>query len=307
MKRMGLLALVLFSGGVTPAAAQEKQEITVAIYAPNVLFDDAAQRFAYVQRLADALSRAPGLHATGKAFARPGDFEAAVKKGQVDFAVVDAVYLAGRASGGLKVLATATSGGQTAQSWRLYASPQVGAQAPFQLSGKRLAYAGSGGARDTAFLENVLLDGVVQVARFFPRRETAPDVASAVTTVSLGRADAVFAPEGKAHGLKSVGDVLARVPLPAFCAVRAELSQQVVNTVAQAVTQFGGGAVLDGWKAGGAAPYDELRRRMQPRPKRPLMAEPDLVRFEDRDALNLGVPEPALPDVGRYYVLPSEK
>src|SRR5262249_19964500 len=265
-----------------------------------------AQRFAYVQRLAESISRAPGVQATGKAFARASDFEAAAKKGQIDFAVLDAVYLAERGLGGWKVLAIATAGGRAEQLWRLYANPQVGANAPAQLSGRRLALASAGSNRDTAFLENGLLDGVVQVGRFFGHRETAPDVASAVTTVSLGKADAVFAPEGHAKGLRPGGDALARVPVPAFVEVKAGMPQAIVSAVAAAVLSFAG-PTLDGWKASGAGPYEELSRRLQPRTKRPLMADPELVRLEHNDALNLGAPEPALPDVSRYYVMPIEK
>jgi len=300
----------VFSVVLLPATAglgQQKPQITIAIFAPNAPFDDSSQRFAYVQRLAEQVSRAANVQATGKAFARSVDLEAAIKKGQIDFGIVDAVYLAGRGVGTWKVLATATTSGRTEQPWRLYASPSVGANAPFQLSGKRLALASAGSAKDTAFLENALFEGVVPLAKFFPKRETAPDVASAVTTVSLGKADAVFAPEGHAKGLKPVGDALARVPLPAFVAIRPGLPAQMVAAVQSGVTSFAGGGTFDGWKVSGPAPYDELARRLAPRSKRPLMAEPELVRFEDKEALNLGPPEPALPDVGRYYVMPSEK
>src|SRR5262249_30771669 len=153
-------------------AQKEKQQVTIAIFAPNAPFEDSAKRFAYVQSLAEHISKAASIQATGKAFARAGDFEAAVKKGQVDFAIVDAVYLAERGVGSFKVVAIATIGGQTTQAWRLYANPGVGAQAPYQLQGKRLAYAAAGGAKDTAFLENALLDSVVQIGKHFGKRET---------------------------------------------------------------------------------------------------------------------------------------
>src|SRR5215472_6052959 len=77
MRRTGLFSLLWVAVAASPAFAQQKQEITVAIFAPNAPFDDSAQRFAYVQRLAESISRAPGVQATGKAFARASDFEAA--------------------------------------------------------------------------------------------------------------------------------------------------------------------------------------------------------------------------------------
>ena len=303
-KLIGILALLV---GFASVARAQKQQVTIAIFAPNAPFEDSAKRFAYVQALAEHVSKAASVQATAKAFARAGDFEAAVKKGQVDFAIVDAVYLAERGVGSFKVVATATIGGQTSQSWRLYANTSVGASSPSQLSGKRLAYAAASGAKDTAFLENALFDGVVPIGKFFGKRETAPDVASAVSTVSLGKADAVFAPEGRGKGLKPVGDSLARIPLPAFCVVNSSLSQSTTNAVTAAISGFSLGGTFDGWKSSGAGPYDELARRMAPRSKRPMMADPELVRFEDKEALNMGLPEPLLPDLSSYYVKPTDK
>src|SRR5262249_27074935 len=161
-----------------------------------------------------------------------------------------AVYLAERGIGGWKVLAVATSGGRADQTWRPYANPQVGASAPAQLTGRRLALASAGSSRGTAFLENGPLDRRVHGGGVVRHRETAPDVASAVTTVSLGKADAVFAPEGHAKGLRPVGDALARVPLPAFALVKPGLPPAVVSAITTAVLGFAG-PTLDGWKASG--------------------------------------------------------
>ena len=295
------VGLVAFGG----VARAQKQQVTIAIFAPNAPFEDSAKRFAYAQALAEHVSKVASVQATAKSFAKAGDFEAAVKKGAVDFAIVDAVYLAERGIGSFKVVATATIGGQTTQAWRLYAGTGVGANSPSQLSGKRLAYASAGSSKDTAFLENALFDGVVPIAKFFGKRETAPDVASAVSTVSLGKADAVFAPEGRGKGLKAVGDALARIPLPAFCVTNSWLSQSVINAVTSAINGFSLGGTFDGWKSSGAGAYEELARRMAPKVKRPLMADPELVKFEgDKDVLNLGAPEPLLPDIARYYVAP---
>jgi ABC transporter, phosphonate, periplasmic substrate-binding protein len=308
MRRMSMLALALLAAlGGSDIAYAQKQQVTIAIFAPNAPFEDSAKRFAYAQALAEHVTKTANVQATAKAFARSSDFESAVKKGQVDFAIVDAVYLAERGIGSFKVLATATVGGQTTQAWRLYAATTVGATSPSQLTGKRLAYASAGSSKDTAFLENALFEGVVPIAKFFGKREIAPDVASAVSTVSLGKADAVFAPDGRGKGLKPVGDALARIPLPAFCVAKSEVPQQTVSSVTSAIGGFSLGGTFDGWKASGAGPYEELSRRMAPRTKRPLMADPELVRFEDKEALNLGTPEPALPDLSRYYVMPAEK
>src|SRR5262245_38293369 len=118
-KLLGILTLLVAFGGVARA---QKQQVTIAIFAPTAPFDDSAKRFAYAQALAEHVSKVASVQATAKAFSKSGDFEAAVKKDAVDFAIVDAVYLAERGVGSFKVVATATIGGQTTQAWRLYAS-----------------------------------------------------------------------------------------------------------------------------------------------------------------------------------------
>ena len=84
--------------------------LTIAIFAPNAPFEGGDARYAYVQRLAAHIGNVSGTPAKGVAFARAGDFEAAVKKGTMaDFAIVDPVYLAVR--GGFKVIAQARAAG----------------------------------------------------------------------------------------------------------------------------------------------------------------------------------------------------
>src|SRR5690349_9470076 len=81
-----LLAVSFALLGFARVANAQKQQVTIAIFAPNAPFEDSAKRFAYVQALAEHVSKAASVQATAKAFARASDFEAAVKKGQVDFA-----------------------------------------------------------------------------------------------------------------------------------------------------------------------------------------------------------------------------
>ena len=79
------------------------------IYAPNAPFESGGDRFTFINRLAQQVTSVAGVQATGKAFARAADLEAAIKNKQVDFAVIDGVYLAERGVP-YPVLATATVG-----------------------------------------------------------------------------------------------------------------------------------------------------------------------------------------------------
>ena len=77
----GLLLLLAMPAGA------EDAPITIAIYAPNAPFESAADRFAFINRLAQQVTSAAGVKAQGKAFARASDLEAAIKAKQVEFAV----------------------------------------------------------------------------------------------------------------------------------------------------------------------------------------------------------------------------
>src|SRR5437764_14076037 len=92
--------------------------ITIAIYAPNAPFQSGADRFSFVNRLAQQVTSAAGVPATGKAFTRAADLELAIKNKQIEFAIIDGVYLAERGVP-YPVLATATSGGDIAPRWAL--------------------------------------------------------------------------------------------------------------------------------------------------------------------------------------------
>src|SRR5687767_8377122 len=94
VKRAWMIALAFAFAG--DALAQDAKQITIAIYAPNAPFESGADRFAFVTRLAQQVTSAAGVPAQGKAFARAADLEAAIKAKQVDFAIVDGVYLAER-------------------------------------------------------------------------------------------------------------------------------------------------------------------------------------------------------------------
>jgi ABC-type amino acid transport substrate-binding protein len=298
MRRLGALAVVLM---VLPAAARGEQTVRVAIYAPNAAFVAGTDRHSFVTHLAEQITAAAGVHAEGKAWVRAADFEAAVKKKEVDFAVLDGVYLAER-NVPYTVLATAAAGGETASRWALFSATATGLH---DLQGGKLVLPATG-PRDVAFVENALLDSELQVAKFFAAdRLSPPDVSSAVTAVSLKKADAVFAPDGQGNGLKKLYESRASVPYPAFCAVDGNLTPELVAKVKRAVLEHGaGGAVYDSWRASSGEAYRTLAGRMAVHSRRPVMVEPEVVRIDDLDLLGAPSIEWALPDVKPLFQSP---
>lgn len=285
--------------GVSIEPTAGPRPLTLAIFAPNAAFESGAERFDFVQRLAQQVTSAASVAVAGRAFARAQDLEAAIRNRRVDFAVLDGVYVAER---GLSypVLATATSAGETAPKWALYAREALNVA---ELAGKKLALAAAG-PRDTAFLENALLEGEVRIATFFAAARPAPDMSSAVAAVHLKQADAVFAPEGAGQGLRKVFEA-ARVPNPAFCQIAPNLAPEVVARVKTAVLAAGGGSVFDGWKSSGAEAYRALAQRMEAHARRPVMVEPEPVPPPEADVWTAPKLEPVLADLKSQLIKPA--
>ena len=301
MKRLAVM-LTMFAAllGARAASAQPAgKKLSIAIFAPNAPFPSGNDRFNFVQRLAQQITSAAGVPAEGKAFARAADLEAAIKAKQVDFAVIDGVYLA---ETGVRygVMAIATTGGETSPKWALFSATVGSVQ---ELQGKRLSRATAAAGRDDAFIENGIFDGELQVKKFFAGTSTAPDIVSAITAVSLKKADAVVAPESEGKGMKNIFEA-GRIPNPAFCEVAAGLSNDLVAKVKQAVLSHGAAATLDGWKAGDAGPYRALAGRLGVRAKRPVMSEPEVVKMEDLDILVPPSLEFALPELKTQFWMP---
>jgi hypothetical protein len=172
------------------ATAAHADTIVVGLYAPTAPFPSTSARVELASRLGDHVGKALGVSASGKVFARASDFASAVKSGEVTIALVDAAYLA-VAGGNYTVIATAVRGGETSHAWQLVS--RDGARFA-QLKGKRVLVPAIGG-RETDFVLDVLLNGEVDRG-FFAKIETAPDTASALAALGLGKADAAFVPAG---------------------------------------------------------------------------------------------------------------
>jgi hypothetical protein len=251
------------------ASASAQQTLTVGIYAPSTAFADSTARLNYVQAVAKSIQAKTNVPTSGKAYVRLADLLGA----KPDFAIIDGQCLAARSPGA--ILATAVSGGETAQVWGLYAASATTLP---QLKGKKLAYVKTG-CRDTDFLDNAMLDSEEKSAAHFTQLIDKPDAAGAVAAVrDYKNADAVFAPGAQARGLVRVYDAHGTVPNPGFVQVNAQISAEVTAKVKEAILAHEGGGI-DGWRA--PVSYATLAGRMVVRVKRPWMAAPEAVRLDD--------------------------
>lgn len=244
------------------------ETITVGLFAPTAPFPSTSARVELASKLADAIGKALGGNASGKVFARAGDFASAVKKGDVQVALVDSAYLA-NAGGGYTVIAAAQRGGDTQHRWQLVAR---GAEKIGDLKGKTVLVPALGG-REGDFVLQVLLGG--EVARdYFGKIEPAPDTASALAALGLGKADAAVVPTGVELPGNTV-TVLALPPVsgPVLVAYGSVTAAQR-SAIATAVASFSGDATVAGFKAAGAETVQAVARRFAPVVKRGPLAVP---------------------------------
>jgi phosphonate ABC transporter substrate-binding protein len=248
-------------------SAARAETVTVGLFAPTAPFPSTAARVELASKLGDVIGAALGGKATGKVFARAGDFASAVKKGDVQIALVDAAYLA-NAGGGYTVLAAAVRGGDTQHRWQLVAR---GAEKFGDLKGKRVLVPAIGG-RETDFVLDVLLGGEVG-KDYFGAIESAPDTASALAALGLGKADAAVVPAG-VELPSSVVTVLALPAVSGPVLVAYGLTAAQRTAVASAVVSFQGDATVAGFKAASADQVQAVARRFTVPVKRGPLAVP---------------------------------
>lgn len=278
------------------ATAQPAQKITIGLYAPSVEFGAAQARLAYVQGLAKAIEQSTGI----KTFAQSYANVAALKKDAVDFAIIDGVCYATNL--GWKLLATANIGGGATRAWALYSSA---GDAIAALKGKKLAFIATG-CNDAGFIDNAMLESEVDPA-FFGARSGKPDLTAAIAEVaSYKAAQAVFAPVGAAKGLTKVFDTGA-VPNPAFVDVSGKLPAGIVDKVAASVVGYGGSGAIAGWTKPSREIYTALAGRLGKATKAGILANPEPVRIDAKDALiePPTLKDSAVVDVHHHFVRPS--
>jgi hypothetical protein len=171
------------------AAAARAAPVTVGLFAPSAPFPSTAARVELTNQLAARIGEALHRPAAGRVYARAADFAAAVKNGDVTVALVDPVYLAGAPAGATLIAAALIADDQTAHAWRLVVRTGTTLGA---LRGKRVLVPSVGG-READLVLTVLLGGDVG-REFFAKIEAAPDTASALVALGLGKADAAVVP-----------------------------------------------------------------------------------------------------------------
>jgi len=303
---LGLTALVS-----PPARGQEaKGELVLALYAPTAPLPSADARFSFVDKIARYL-QSVGVSVVPKVFARAADLETAIKRGQVDLAILDAFYAADRGAN-YPVIAVATAAGEPYQRWGLYTHLQSGSI--LDMSGKRLAWVSPAGTREAAYINNVLLYGELKVGQFFQMGSPTPDIGAAVSDVVLRRADCVFAPEQAVQGksLRRVYDAgeAGRIPNPALVQVQARLSSDTISNIKRSIVSFNTTGVLDGWRTGtnSGDAYRQLRQRLRGRPDRNLVfAEPQRLGAQVNSSMVASVElTPVLPVVRTLLAPPAD-
>lgn len=257
----------LVGGLVAFGAPAHADTVRVGLFAPSAPFPTTAARVELATRLGDHLGRALGGTGTGRNYARAGDFAGAVRRGDVSVALVDAPYLAS-AGGNYTVLATVVRGGATSQAWQLVArgATQIG-----ELRGKHVLVPVVGG-RESDFVLNVLLGGDIAKG-YFGKIEAAPDTASTLAALGLGKADAAVVPAGVQ--LPGGTNVVLRLPaLSNPVLVAYGLSPAQRQAIVDALASFPGDATISSFRPTDADAVRSLARRFSPPVKRGPHAVP---------------------------------
>ena len=201
----------------------------VAIYAPNLDFKDGAERNAYVNKVAKALSSATGKSWEGRAFARAADFEA--ERSNVDVAILDADYFSGK-SGSLHPVAMLSANGQTTRALKVIAK-KGGSDKLYKYRGKRLALV-SNASLAGSFMTASALGNEIKASEYFSAIDEVRDVRSALNAVEMGKADLTLVYDGYDSGFTTVY-MSSGVGLPIIAVNSARVSGDSAETLKHAL------------------------------------------------------------------------
>jgi ABC-type amino acid transport substrate-binding protein len=263
-----LIALLALPGA---ARAADPAELTLGLFAPSLPLGD---RQAFADGLGKGITRGVGKKVVAKAYNSFAELAAA----RPDLAVLDGPCVA--AQSGKNVLAVAAVGGETAQSWSLFARE---GETMTSLAGKRLAFARTG-CRDADLLDNYLFGGEVKSATYFGALDGEATAAAAAAAVREGRADAAFAPDAAARGLARLFDA-GVVPNAAVITLNAGLSLPLQERIRVAILSTPAPGI-DGWRASQNA-HGALAARLGAQPKKAVLAPAEPARLADPDLLVL--------------------
>jgi hypothetical protein len=244
----------------------------------------------FVNAVAEHLaSAAGGTKVTGKVYGSAAAFTAAVKKGEIQFAIVDAPYAA---ANGLpyNILGAATRTGAPSAGWQLIAKSSIGTIR--DLRGAKLGIPPVG-AKAQAFVTNALLGGEVDAAYFGAMTEAA-DARSAVTMITVGKVDAAVVPAGidAPSGTKRI-TTLSTVGWPMFVSLPSA-DAKLVTAFGERIKSFSGAGGFSGFTDASAGNYRGLMASFSKTGKRGPMALPPPARLTVKDLL-----------VGRTFAVPS--
>ncbi len=297
--RLALGALLLLGASARVAAAEDT--VTIGVYTPSAPFNGPVARLEYANKLAAQIGPALGRKGVGKAFARAADLSAAIKRGELEYAVLDGPYLAALGVP-YKVLGAAQRGGASEVAWEVVTT--LPAKTLADLAGKTVVLPEVGGKSDD-FVMRVLMEGELP-ANHFGKIIQAPDALSALAALGHGRAEVALVPASLplpagARRLLTLG----LVPWPALVALpsaRPEDLDKVASAGAKA-----GGEVLSGFDRGNADAYRSLARRFGRATRRgPLAVPPQRLAVGDllvqrnftivRSEISALLPDPAAGD-----------
>lgn len=246
MKRVVTVVCIAWLTGVVEPAAYAGP-ITIGLFAPSAPFPSTAARVELVSRLGASLGNAMKVPVSGRVYARAADFADAVKNAEVTLALVDPAYLAGAGSSPMVIAVSLYADGKAAWAWQFVAR---GGAKIADFKGMHVLVPSLGG-HEGDFVHNVLLDGGVG-RDFFAKIEAAPDTASALAALGLGKADAAIVPVVGAlpQGTSAVPAVPA---LPAVAnpvlVVYGSLSAEALSAVRDALKGFHDDATIKGFLA----------------------------------------------------------
>jgi hypothetical protein len=284
-------------GWAVPLAAQPpaERELAIGLLVPSVPFAGPSERLAFAGALADHLARALGRAVRGRVFASRSDLQRAVQRAEIQLALVEAPYAAATRLGG-ELLAVAQRGGRSESRWVLVARRRLVGLG--DLRGRTLALIRSG-ARDDDLLYHLLLAGEVSTG-YFGAVLSAPDSASALVMVKVGRAEAALVPAEMTlpPGVEASFEVAelswpVLLALPALpSGLRAPIAAAVRTFRSEQTALHGFAAAPPDWLG------DVLRRLARPQRRAPMWLPP----LPARDLLRL-LPELDEPAIAALPVL----
>lgn len=301
MKRWALqlawALLLTLSSRFAAAAALGEETRYLAIYLPGVYFAQLERKLELGNELCAYLAErlGDGYRLTPRVYADLAPLDADAEAGRIVLGLVESPLVAMRLPALVPVSVATTASGDT----RLVVLARPSISRLGGLRNTRLVHAAPLD-KPQAFFDNFVFEG--ELALGSERLTTTRDVASALSLVSLKKADAIVLYEGDEALGQNVGlHALYRttpLPRPTLVAFDRHLGQPALARLREALGQFQGRVHpgLRTYRATNELPYQALRTRIVERPRR----LPGLIDMVEENA---PLPLPHLP-AGKKSELP---